>query len=139
MERMSIALPDQRHARHAVVEMMKDKGIFLSPDRENEVMVVMGELFANCREHGDCDYVEVDVARKDREYVVVKIEAPCYKDPERTKDWLERSDQIIDLFKVRGRGSEIVKALSKVSVSPGSIDLAFKSPVVEQKLQLATA
>lgn len=135
-----VDLPELRRIRHEVVGIIHDLGVDLEADKEGDVMLVVGEALTNIVEHGECHEIDLGVAAlTDR--VIVTIGAPCYRDPQETRRWFKNGCLDADDKNERGRGSRNMKALSKVRIHKGSIDLEFKLPMIRPTTepQMATA
>lgn len=138
--KMSIQPSEQKTVRHAVVRMIRSLGVDLNPEKEHDVMVVVGESIANCQEHGNDCFADISVAVMS-DKLIVTIEASCYNDPKKVEKWFDREDNYADIYSERGHGLKIIEALSDVKYGKGRIDFDFSlAPVAGlAEPQMATA
>lgn len=124
---VSILLKDQSDTRKKIVTQVKELGVTISPEKEGDIKLAVGEAFANCFQGKKCsDNAEVEVLCQNDDNIVLVIKAPCYADPEVTRGWFTRPCLDVDPSAECGRGGGIILALVEdILFYPGSIHLIF--------------
>lgn len=124
---VSILPEHQSGTREKILAEVRELGMGIGPEKEQDIKLAIGEAIINCSRGGLCveNEVEVDVYGQGDD-IVVAINASCYENPVNTRSWFGHPCKDVDPNAEYGRGDGIIEFLTKEIVFlPGSLSLVF--------------